>query len=117
MSPKRGDRAAPPAGPGEWEVRFGTNDAAKGWDELCRQAAGNTRRCWELMRAEPAPTPQSSRHHQLKGSLALGMHHGRSLPCWQIEVTGGGRIWYLIDADYRTVWITYAGVAHPRATD
>lgn len=69
------------------------------------------------MRTEPGPTPQTPRHHQLKGSLALGAHRGRSLPCWQIEVTGGGRIWYLIDVKDRTVWVTYAGTGHPRATN
>jgi hypothetical protein len=49
MSPKRKDRVAPPPGPDEWEVRFGTTEAAKGWDELCRHAAHNVhgpgRRC------------------------------------------------------------------------
>lgn len=116
MSPKRGERAAPPAGRGEWEVRFGTNEAAKGWDELCRQAAGNTRRAWECMRLDPAPDHATTRHHQLKGALAHATHRGRRLACWQIEVTGG-RIWYLVDAEDQTVWITFAGTGHPRATD
>ncbi|WP_239334586.1 MULTISPECIES: hypothetical protein [unclassified Frankia] len=43
MSPKRGDRVAPPPGPNEWDVIFGTGEAGKGWDELCAQAAANTR--------------------------------------------------------------------------
>lgn len=38
------------------------------------------------------------------------------MPCWQIEVTSGGRIWYLLDTDKRTVWVTFAGTAHPRPT-
>jgi phosphoglycolate phosphatase-like HAD superfamily hydrolase len=36
---------------------------------------------------------------------------------WQYEVTGGGRIWYLIDDTRRTAWITYAGTGHPKAAD
>jgi len=32
-------------------VRFGETDAANGWDELCRQAPGNTRDAFELMRS------------------------------------------------------------------
>jgi len=36
---------------------------------------------------------------------------------WQYEVTGGGRIWYLVDDATRTVWLTYAGTGHPKATD
>ncbi|MFE7671432.1 hypothetical protein ACFU5N_04365 [Streptomyces albidoflavus] len=36
---------------------------------------------------------------------------------WQIEVTGSGRIWYLVDTSRTTCWVTYAGAGHPRATD
>lgn len=35
---------------------------------------------------------------------------------WQIEVTGAGRIWYLVDPESSTVWIDHAGPGHPRAT-
>ncbi|MFI0912381.1 hypothetical protein [Streptomyces abikoensis] len=42
---------------------------------------------------------------------------GQTCEQWQIEVTGGGRIWYLVDSDRNTCWVTYAGTAHPRATD
>ena len=117
MSPKRKDRVAPPPGPGEWEVRYWTTEAVKGWDELCRQAAGNTRAAWQTMRTNPAPPSATQRHHRLKGNLAEGSHEGRSLPRWQIEVTGGGRIWYLLDEERRTVWIVYAGLGHPKQTD
>lgn len=36
---------------------------------------------------------------------------------WQYEVTGGGRIWYLVDIDGRTLWIKATGTGHPKATD
>jgi hypothetical protein len=39
------------------------------------------------------------------------------MPCWQIEVMSGGRIWYLLDTDKRTVWVTVASTAHPKTTD
>jgi hypothetical protein len=29
----------------------------------------------------------------------------------------GGRIWYLLDVERRTVWIVHAGTGHPKATD
>jgi hypothetical protein len=53
----------------------------------------------------------------MKGSLAAGGWKGQHLERWQYEVTGGGWIWYLIDDDHRTAWITYAGTGHPRETD
>jgi hypothetical protein len=43
--------------------------------------------------------------------------NGSVLDHWQIEVTGAGRIWYLVDPDKRLVWIDYAGTGHPKATD
>lgn len=116
MTPKRKDRVAPPPGQNEWDMRFGTTDAAKGWEELCRQAPHNLRRAWEALRTDPCPAP-TARQHQLKGSLATGTHEGRALPCWQYEVTGGGRIWYLVDADRRMVWVHAASTGHPKATD
>ncbi|WP_281283299.1 hypothetical protein [Trebonia kvetii] len=42
---------------------------------------------------------------------------GRALERWQIEVTGAGRVWYLVDHDNRTVWIDHAGPGHPKATE
>lgn len=117
MSPKRGDRVAQPPGPDEWEIRFKENDAVKGWEELCRQAPGNTRIAWQTMRTHPAPRVQSARHQRLKKELATRTWKGRELEHWQIEVTGAGRIWYLVDHEARTVWIDEAGPGHPRATE
>lgn len=117
MSPKRGDRVAPPAGPGDWDVRFLDNESAKGWEELCRQAPGNTLAAWTTMRRTPAPFVRSQRHQRLHGSLATGELKGRVLERWQIEVTGAGRVWYLVDRDNATVWIDHAGPGHPKATD
>jgi hypothetical protein len=52
-----------------------------------------------------------------KGDYATGLHRGVLLPQWQIEVTGGGRIWYLIDEDNHTIWIQYASLQHPKKTE
>jgi hypothetical protein len=115
MSPaKKGDRVAPPARPGHWILRFAGTDAAKGWEDLCRQAPGNTRRAWEEIGTEPRPFPSTERHHRLKGK-ELSTVDG--LEQWQYEVTGGGRIWYLVDEKKLTVWIRWAGTGHPKATD
>jgi hypothetical protein len=54
---------------------------------------------------------------QLKGSLGTRTVNGRELEQWQYEVTGGGRIWYYIDDQDRTVWMTAASSGHPKATE
>ena len=42
---------------------------------------------------------------------------GKPLDHWQIEVTGGGRVWYLVDKDKATIWIDHARPGHPKATE
>lgn len=117
MTPKRGDEVAPPAIGDEWRLRFATNEAAKGWGELCAEAPGNSRRCYESLRLRPASHHDPDRQHQLRGRLATGVLGGRELPQWEYEVTSGGRVRYLVDQDRRTVHFVYASPRHPRDTD
>ena len=116
MSPKGGDRVAPPPVKDKWEVKFGSNEAAKGWEELCVWAKAKTREACELMRSKPRP-PQDDSHYQLRGNLATRSHAGRDLEQWQIKVSGSGRIWYLPDDEKHTVWVVYASPAHPKETE
>lgn len=116
MSPKRRERVAPPSVNDEWHVRFGSAAAAKGWDDLCSQAEANTRDAFELMRSTPRP-PEDTRHSRLRGGLATRTYDGRELEQWEIEVTGSGRIFYLIDHTKHTVWVIHAGAGHPKQTE
>lgn len=117
MTPKRGDRAAPPPRPGQWSLRFEDSDSVHGWENLCKQAPGNTYRAWEAFTMEPRDRSQHERQHRLHGEPGTRRRSGRDLEQWQYEVTGGGRIWYLIDDVTHTLWLTYAGTGHPKATD
>lgn len=116
MSPKRRDRVAPPPRPHEWEIRYASNEAARGWEELCRQAPSNTRDAYDVMRTNPRP-PEDTRHHRLRYDFATRKFGARELEQWQIEVTGSGRIWYLVEDETRTVWVVHAGTGHPKATE
>jgi hypothetical protein len=110
---KKNDRFAPPAAPGQWLLKFGTTEAAKGWEDLVQQAAGNLWTAYETIRTDPTPFPATPRQHRLKGALATV----NGLEQWQYEVTAAGRIWYLVDPGKKTIWIRYASTAHPKATD
>ena len=66
MSPRRGDRVTVPPPGGQWDVRFGTSDAAAGWEELCRHALANTRRCLEILRVDPRSGADHDRQHRLR---------------------------------------------------
>ncbi|MEZ0108750.1 hypothetical protein ABH920_002751 [Catenulispora sp. EB89] len=117
MSPKRGDDVAPPPVDDEWRIRYAETDTIKGWRELCSKAPQNTRKAYEAFRSNPRPTEPTKRHHQLRLELAFVISDGARMEHWQYEVTGGGRIWYYIDVANRTVWLDYAGLGHPKATD
>ena len=42
---------------------------------------------------------------------------GVKMEQWQYEVTGSVRIWYCIDDERMTVWLTWVGPGHPKATE
>jgi hypothetical protein len=112
--PKRRDRVAPPPRSGGWDFRFATNDAVKGWDQICTHAIGNARVAWERITEDPRR--RDARQHPLRGTLGSRSVNGKTLEQWQYEVTGGGRIWYCIDDAIRTVWMTDASLGHPSST-
>jgi hypothetical protein len=110
---KKNDRVTPPAQPGRWLLKFGSNEAAKGWEDLAQQAASNLGDAYEAIRTDPTPFPPTRRQHRLKGPLGTVNDWEQ----WQYEVTAGGRIWYAVDPVAKTVWIRYASTKHPKATD
>lgn len=117
MSPRRGDRATVPPPPHQWEVRFGSKEAATGWEELCRHVLANTRRCLERLQVEPRWGADRERQHRLRGDLATHWHNGKDLEQWEYEVTSGGRVRYVIDDQAPTVWLIDASPQHPKDTD
>jgi hypothetical protein len=116
VSPKRGDDVPPPPVGDEWRLRFATNEAAKGWIDLCTGATGNTRRCYEALRSDPLSMRDPDRQHRLRGRLATAMFGGTEHPQWEYEVTAGGRVRYLVDQSKRIVHLVYASPRHPSDT-
>ena len=116
MSPKRLDNVAPPPVGREWSVRFGTAEAAKGWEQLWSHSAVKTREAFEMMRDNPRP-PEDENHYRLRGDLGTRSIGGKILEQWQVKAGGSARVWYLPDDDKRTVWVVLASVAHPKETE
>lgn len=113
--PKRKERVAPPPKPGGWDLRYATSDAVTGWEKVCAAAPANARTAWERITADPRD--RNERQHPLKGTLGTRLVNGETLEQWQYEVTGAGRLWYCIDDQHRTVWLTDATTGHPKDTE
>ena len=108
-------RGEPIPRPRPWLVCAADRQAYQGWQRLLTVAADNLDRAWVALTSDPRHIDQ--RQHPLKGALGVVKVGGAALEQWQYEVTGGGRIWYAIDDDSRTLWITRAGPGHPKQTD
>ena len=113
--PKREERVAPPPSTDGWDFRYATNDAVKGWEQICSAVPGNARTAWERITGDPRQ--RDNGQHPLKGSLGARSVNGEALEQWQYEVTAGGRIWYCTDRNRRIVWLTDVHVGHPKATE
>lgn len=110
----KGDEARRPTG---WVVRLVDRRAAVGWAALLAHVPENLDRAWVAITADPRCRDDLSRQHRLKYDLKAVKVDGVELEQWQYEVTGGGRIWFAIDDERRTLWITLAGTGHPNQTD
>jgi hypothetical protein len=91
--------------------------AAVGWSRLLAQVPENLDRAWIAITAAPRSREDLSRQHRLKHDLRAVKIDNVELEQWQYEVSGGGRIWYAIDDERKTLWITQAGPGHPKQTD
>jgi hypothetical protein len=98
-------------------VRAIDRQAAVGWSELLAQIPENLDRAWVALTKAPRNRDDLSRRHQLKFDLKTVKVDSVELEQWQYEVSGGGRIWYAIDDERKTLWITQAGTGHPKQTD
>ena len=70
---------------------------------------------WEKVTEDPRT--RIERQHTLRGDLGTREVSGQTMEQWQYEVTAGGRLWYCIDDDRRTIWLMDAMVGHPKATE
>jgi hypothetical protein len=113
---KRGAKATRPPDPGQWTIRYATQDSGNGWENLCQQQPNVMRMLFDRLSDDPLHSDNRDRQHPLKGSLGTAVISGRTLPQWQFELAGGGRVWYAIDETTHTVWITTATARHPNET-
>lgn len=105
----------------EYLVCCGNSRAHKGWQAFLAGAKNAATDAWDYLTRTPLERRQG-RVHPLKGKLATATYEGREYVRWQYEVTGGGRIWYIVcddpeDKHVGVVMILLAETGHPKATE
>lgn len=98
-----------------WVFVCADRSAGEGWAQLCSTAPSATDEAWLSITTDPRR--HDHRQHRLKGDLGTRLVNGVPLEQWQYEPTGGGRIWYCIDDERRTVHLTLASTGHPKQTE
>ncbi|WP_026818212.1 hypothetical protein [Arthrobacter castelli] len=111
MSSKQA-RVPRPLKKAEFDIRFGTNQAKRGWQDLLATKRNAIVDAWDFLARNPSE--ESSTNHRLKGELATVSREGRSHDRWQYELPGGARIWFYIGG--KTVHLIDAHTHHPNET-
>lgn len=114
MVPKKGELVPRPPRKTEYELRFATSQARKGWRDLVATMRNPMSDAWDFL--TKTPTATSTANYRLKGQLGEIVRGGRTFERWQHKPTlkGSARIWFFVDVG--TVYIEQVHTAHPNET-
>lgn len=113
------DTAVPrPIKKSEYQIRFGTHAADKGWQDMLAAARNAVVEAWDFLTRNPHE--RCERCYPLSGEMATVTLNGVTFTRWQYKVTDGGRIWFVVgksETHAGTVIIEAVHAGHPTATD
>jgi hypothetical protein len=96
----------------EYEIRYATRQAEKGWLDLLATTRNAVVDAWDFLTR--TPDQESVTNHRLKGELATMNRAGQVFDRWQHELPGGARIWFYIGD--QVVYLTDVHAHHPNQT-
>ncbi|MFB8891888.1 MULTISPECIES: hypothetical protein [Microbacterium] len=111
---KRGELVPRPAKKVEYEIRFATVNARKGWLDLVATIRNSMTETWDFLTRTPLSLTPTN--YPLKGDLAQLERGGKVFDRWQHKPTikGTARVWFFVDD--RTVWLEQVHTSHPNET-
>lgn len=114
MATKKGDLVPRPPKKVEYEIRFATADARKGWQDLVATIRNPMSETWDFLTRAPLTTTPTN--YRLKGELGAIARAGQTFERWQHKPTAKGtaRVWYYVDG--RTVFLEQVHTSHPKET-
>lgn len=114
MAAKRGELVPRPPKKIEYEIRYATTDAAKGWHDLAATIRNPLAEAWDFLTRTPlAKTPAN---YPLRGELGTITRGDTTHERWQHKPTlkGTARIWFFVKE--RTVYLEQVHTSHPNET-
>ncbi|KAA9393106.1 hypothetical protein FCK90_13955 [Kocuria coralli] len=114
MAAKKGDPVPRPPKKTEYEIRFATSDAQKGWRDLVATIRNPMTETWDFFTR--TPLSRTPTNYPLRGELAVIKRDGATYDRWQHKPTAKGtaRIWFYVHE--RTVFLEQVHTSHPNAT-
>ncbi len=111
---KKGELVPRPPKKVEYEIRFATTDAEKGWRDLVATIRNPMTETWDFLTRTPLAT--TATNYRLKGELGIISRGGATHQRWQHKPTAQGtaRIWYYVHE--RTVFLEQVHTSHPNET-
>ncbi|QUF07983.1 hypothetical protein KCV87_16885 [Actinosynnema pretiosum subsp. pretiosum] len=98
----------------EYEIRFATAGAEKGWRDLVATIRNSMAEVWDFLTEKPLEeTPTNS---PLRDRLGTVTRAGKTRQRWQHKPTlkGAARIWFYVED--RTVYLEQVHTSHPNET-
>ncbi|WKR20737.1 hypothetical protein [Actinomyces israelii] len=103
-----------PAKKSEYELRFATAGAQKGWRDLVATMRNVMADTWDFLTTTPAT--RTPTNYPLRDKLGTIHRGGKTYERWQHKPTlkGTARIWFYIEG--RTVYLEQVHTSHPNET-
>lgn len=98
----------------EYEIRFVTANAKKGWQDLAATIRNPLADAWDFLTRTPHANVPTN--YPLKGELGTIRRDGKTHERWQHKPTkqGDARIWFYVEG--RTVYLEQVHTRHPNET-
>lgn len=110
----RQERVERPIKKSEYEIRFASNSAKRGWNDLRATIRSPLSDTWDFLTRTPlAHTPTN---YPLKDDLSTVVRDGIAHERWQHKPTahGDARIWFYVEG--RVVYLEQVHTRHPNET-
>ncbi|SDJ99744.1 hypothetical protein SAMN05428985_102195 [Nocardioides sp. YR527] len=114
MAAKKSAAVPRPVKKTEYEIKFATTDAQKGWRDLVATIRNPMAEAWDFLTR--TPMTMTPTNYRLKGDLGTVHRNGASHERWQHKPTAKGtaRIWFYVHE--HTVFLEQVHTSHPNET-